>query len=294
MSDERVLPAPDTGILFYQTEDVRYRIQVRLQDGTVWLNQRLLAELYQVAVPTINIHISTIFSDHELVPEATIRKYLIVQTEGSRQIERQVDFYNLDMILAIGYRVRSHRGVQFRRWATERLKEYIVKGFVMDDERLKGESAFGRDYFDELLERIRDIRASEKRFYQKVRDIYTLSVDYDSKAESTQEFFKINKLHWAITGQTAAELISGQLEERQGSPGGCGRGQKLPATGRYRTAQPPSEYVAGLCRGPGRTQKARLHEGLAREAGCIPAIQPEGNFGTQWAHLYGRCQALSH
>jgi hypothetical protein len=145
---------------------VQSKIQVRLQDGTVWLNQRLLAELYQVAVPTINIHIATIFGDHELTPEATIRKYLIVQTEGTRQVERQVDFYNLDMILAIGYRVRSHRGVQFRRWATERLKEYIVKGFVMDDERLKAESAFGRDYFDELLERIRDIRASEKRFYQ--------------------------------------------------------------------------------------------------------------------------------
>jgi hypothetical protein len=166
MNDERAIPVPDTGIIFYQTEDGQSKIQVRLQDGTVWLNQRLLAELYQVAVPTINIHISTIFSDHELVPEATIRKYLIVQTEGSRQIERQVDFYNLDMILAIGYMVRSHRGVQFRHWATERLKEYIVRGFVMDDERLKGESAFGRYYFDELLERIRDIRASEKRFYK--------------------------------------------------------------------------------------------------------------------------------
>lgn len=217
MTDDKVTPAPDTGIIFYQTEDGHSRIQVRLQDGTVWLNQRLLSELYQVAVHTINEHIFSIYGDHELSREATIRKFRIVQTEGSRQIERQVDFYNLDMILAIGYRVRSHRGVQFRRWATERLKEYIVKGFVMDDERLKEESAFGRDYFDELLERIRDIRASEKRFYQKVRDIYTLSVDHDSKAESTQEFFKIvqNKLHWAITGQTAAELISGRANAVQ-------------------------------------------------------------------------------
>jgi hypothetical protein len=210
MSDKEGIPAPDTGILFYQAEDGKSRIQVRMQDGTVWLNQRLLAELYQVSVPTINEHISTIYSDHEQSPEATIRKFLIVQTEGSRQVERLVDFYSLDMILAIGYRVRSHQGIQFRRWATERLREYMVKGFVLDDQRLKGEQAFEADYFDELLERIRDIRASEKRFYQKVRDIYTLSIDYDSKAESTQAFFKIvqNKLHWAITGRTAAEIIT--------------------------------------------------------------------------------------
>jgi len=221
MSDERCTPAPDTGMLFYQTEDGQSRIQVRLHDETVWLSQRLLAELYQVAVPTINLHISTIYSDHELTPEATIRKFRIVQTEGSRQVERLVDFYNLDMILAIGYRVRGHRGLQFRRWATERLKEYIVKGFVLDDDRLKGERALGSDYFDELLERIRDIRASEKRFYQKVRDIYALSLDYDSQAESTQEFFKIvqNKLHWAITGHTAAEIISERADAVQPNMG---------------------------------------------------------------------------
>ena len=207
--------------MFYQTEDGPTRIQVRLQDGTVWLSQRLLAELYQVAVPTINEHISTIYSDKELAPAATIRKFLIVQTEGIRRVERLVDFYSLDMILAIGYRVRSHRGVQFRRWATERLREFIVKGFVLDDQRLKGEQAFGADYFDELLERIRDIRASEKRFYQKVRDIYTLSIDYDSQAEGTQEFFKVvqNKLHWAITGHTAAELISGRADSSRPNMG---------------------------------------------------------------------------
>lgn len=210
MSEKDGLPAPDTGIIFYQTEDGKSRIQVRLHDGTVWLNQRLLAELYQVSVPTINEHISTIYSDHEESPEATIRKFLIVQTEGCRQVERLVEFYSLDMILAIGYRVRSHRGVQFRRWATERLREFIVKGFVLDDQRLKEEPPLGSDYFDELLERIRDIRASEKRFYQKVRDIYTLSIDYDSQAEGTQAFFKMvqNKLHWAVTGQTAAEIIT--------------------------------------------------------------------------------------
>ena len=214
MSDDRSAAAPDTGIIFYQTEDGKSRIQVRLQDDTVWLSQRLLAELYQVSTRTISEHIINIYSDHELLPEATIRKFRLVQTEGNRRVERLVDFYNLDMILAIGYRVRSHRGVQFRGWATERLREYIVKGFVLDDERLKGERALGQDYFDELLERIRDIRASEKRFYQKVRDIYTLSIDYDSQADSTQEFFKIvqNKLHWAITGHTAAELISGRAD----------------------------------------------------------------------------------
>jgi hypothetical protein len=221
MSDDQSMPLPDTEIMFYQTEDGLTRIQVRLQDGTVWLSQRLLAELYQVAVPTINEHISTIYGDHELAPAATIRKFLIVQTEGSRQVERLVDFYSLDMILAIGYRVRSHRGVQFRRWATERLREFMVKGFVLDDQRLKGEQAFGADYFDELLERIRDIRASEKRFYQKVRDIYALSIDYDSQAKSTQEFFKIvqNKLHWAITGHTAAELISGRADSSRPNMG---------------------------------------------------------------------------
>jgi len=210
MSDEESAAVPDTGIILYQTEDGKSRIHVRMQDGTVWLNQRLLAELYLVSVRTISEHIINIYSDHELSPEATIRKFRIVQTEGNRRVERLVDFYSLEMILSIGYRVRSHRGVQFRRWATERLREYLVKGFVLDDERLKGEQASGQDYFDELLERIRDIRASEKRFYQKVKDIYTLSIDYDSQAESTQEFFKIvqNKLHWAITGHTAAELIS--------------------------------------------------------------------------------------
>lgn len=194
MSDKEGAAAPDTGIVFYQTEDGKSRIQVRMQIGTVWLNQRLLAELYLVSVPTINEHISTIYSDHEQSQKATIRKFLIVQTEGSRRVERLVDFYSLEMILAIGYRVLSHRGVQFRRWATERLREYMVKGFVLDDQRLKGEQAFGADYFDELLERIRDIRTSEKRFYQKIRDIYTLSVSkfismwpafYASGVEST-------------------------------------------------------------------------------------------------------------
>jgi len=166
-------------IVFYQGEDGRSRIQVRLDGGTVWLTQRLLAELYQVSVPTINEHLGNIFGEQELDPAPTIRKFRIVQTEGSREVRRAIDHYNLDVILAVGYRVRSHRGTQFRRWATERLREYVVKGFVLDDERLKEGRTLGADYFAELLERIREIRASEKRFYQKIRDLYALSIDYD-------------------------------------------------------------------------------------------------------------------
>jgi hypothetical protein len=201
---------PRSEIVFYQDEDGRSRIQVRLEEGTVWLSQRLLAELYQVAVPTINEHLANLFDDGELAPEATIRKFRIVQSEGNREVSRLVDHYNLDAILAVGYRVRSLRGTQFRRWATERLREYLVKGFVMDDERLKAGPGFGPDYFDELLERIRDIRASEKRFYQKIRDLYALSIDYAANADETKQFFQIvqNKLHWAISGHTAAELIA--------------------------------------------------------------------------------------
>ena len=204
-------PGPSTSeIVLYQGEDGRSRIQVRLDSGTVWLTQRLLAELYQVSVPTINEHLGNIFAQQELDPEATIRKFRIVQLEGKREVARLVDHYNLDVILAVGYRVRSHRGTQFRRWATERLSEYLVKGFVLDDERLKEGRTLGADYFDELLERIREIRASEKRFYQKIRDLYALSVDYDPNTAETKELFQIvqNKLHWAITGSTAAEIIA--------------------------------------------------------------------------------------
>jgi hypothetical protein len=201
---------PTSEIVFYQGEDGHSRIQVRLDGGTVWLTQRLMAELYQVSVPTINEHLGNIFDEAELDPGATIRKFRIVQTEGSREVARLIDHYNLDVILAVGYRVRSHRGTQFRRWATERLREYLVKGFVLDDERLKEGKNLGVDYFDELLERIRDIRASEKRFYQKIRDLYALSIDYDAATAATKEFFQIvqNKLHWAITGKTAPEIVA--------------------------------------------------------------------------------------
>ncbi|MGD9491640.1 MAG: virulence RhuM family protein [Methanoregulaceae archaeon] len=204
------VPVTESEILFYQSEDGTSRIEVRLEEGTVWLPQALIAELYQTTKQNISLHIRNIFDEGELQPEATVKEYLTVQQEGPRAVQRKVAYYNLDMILAIGYRVRSHRGTQFRVWATERLRMYLVKGFVLDDIRLKEGRSIGADYFDELLERIRDIRASEKRFYQKIRDIYRLAIDYDPRADTTLAFFKTvqNKLHWAITGHTAAELIA--------------------------------------------------------------------------------------
>lgn len=200
-------PAVRSQVLFYQGEDGASRIEVRLDEGTVWLSQALIAELYQTSTPNINIHIKNILKDGELEANSVIKEYLTTAADGKNY---RTLYYNLDMILAIGYRVRSHRGTQFRRWATERLREYLIKGFVLDDERLKDGRSIGADYFDELLERIRDIRASEKRFYQKIRDIYALAIDYDPHADATLDFYRIvqNKLHWAISGRTAAELIA--------------------------------------------------------------------------------------
>ena len=208
-------------IVFYQTEDGRSRIEVRLEDNTVWLTQRLMAELFQTTPQNITMHLRGIYADGELSEEATCKEYLQVQQETGRSVERRLRFYNLDVILAVGYRVRSERGTQFRRWATERLREYLVKGFVLDDERLKEGRTLGTDYFDELLERIRDIRASEKRFYQKIRDIYKLAVDYDPDAQATKGFFQIvqNKLHWAIAGRTAAEIIAERADARKPNMG---------------------------------------------------------------------------
>ncbi len=169
---------PQSSIILYQTEDGRTRIQCRFDLETIWLTQVQIAELFQTSVPNINLHLKAIYAEGELTPEATIKSYLIVRIEGTRQISRAVLHYSLPAILAVGYRVRSHRGTQFRQWATARLSEYLVKGFTMDDERLKNPPGKGNtDYFDELLERIRDIRSSERRFYQKVLDIYATSVD---------------------------------------------------------------------------------------------------------------------
>lgn len=194
-------------IILYKTEDGAVKIDTIVQDETIWLSQNSMAELFGVNVPAISKHLKNIFEEGELQKEATLSKMETVQNEGGRQIKRNKEFYNLDAIIAVGYRVNSKRATQFRIWATAILKEYIIKGFAMDDERLKQSERW--DYFDEWLERIRDIRASEKRFYQKIRDIYTTAIDYDKTSEAAQLFFKKvqNKMLWATTGKTAAELI---------------------------------------------------------------------------------------
>ena len=208
---------PTGELVLYQTEDGRTRVECRFVDETLWLSQALIGELFQKDVRTVNEHLQNIYSEGELDEGATIRKFRIVRREGAREVAREIEHYNLDAILAVGYRVRSERGTQFRRWATERLREYLVKGFTMDDQRLKNPPVPGAgvpDYFDELLERIRDIRASEKRMYLRVRDIFALAADYDPSRIPTTTFFQIiqNKLHFAATGKTAAELIAGRAD----------------------------------------------------------------------------------
>lgn len=199
--------------IIYRSEDGRTKIDVMVEAETLWLNQKQLAELFGKAKGTISEHIKNIFEDGELDKESTVRFFRTVQNEGSREVARDVEHYNLDMVLALGYRVRSQVGVRFRQWASDKLKEYIVKGFVLDDERLKNPGR-GRDYFEELTRRLQDIRTSERRFYQKITDIYATSVDYDPKHPLTQEFFATvqNKVHYAIHGQTAAELIHSRAD----------------------------------------------------------------------------------
>ena len=194
-------------ITLYTTEDGITKINVQLENETVWLTQKQLVELYQTAKSTVSEHIKNIYTDEELTPDATVRKIRTVQNEGKREVERALDYYNLDMIIALGYRINSKIATKFRIWATQRLKEYIVKGFTMDDERLK--NLGGGNYWKELLHRIRDIRASEKVFYRQVLDIYATSIDYDPKADVSIEFFKKvqNKIHFAVHEQTAAEII---------------------------------------------------------------------------------------
>lgn len=201
---------PKGELILYQTEDGRTRIECRFEGETVWLTQALIAELFQTTAQNITQHLREIYAGGEMDETATCKSFLQVRTEGARQISRSLRFYNLDAIIAVGYRVRSARGTQFRKWATARLSEYLVKGFTMDDERLKNPPGPGAtDYFDELLARVRDIRASERRFYQKVLDIYATSVDYEPSAELSQEFFATvqNKMHWATHGHTAAEIV---------------------------------------------------------------------------------------
>jgi hypothetical protein len=199
---------PQSPFLLYQTSDGQTRLEVRLENETVWLSLNQLAELFQRDKSVISRHIKNVFEEGELKPEATVAKFATVQAEGGKQVARDIEFYNLDVIISVGYRVKSHRGTQFRIWATQRLREYIVKGFSLDDERLK--RAGGGNYFEELLARIRDIRSSEKVFWRKVLEIYATSIDYDPAEEASQMFFATvqNKIHWAAHGHTAAEIVN--------------------------------------------------------------------------------------
>jgi hypothetical protein len=212
-------PGSAGDVLLYEGAEGQLRLEVRLQDETLWLTQNQLAELFQTTQQNVSAHIQNVYEEDELGREATHKKFLSVQQEGEREVRRQRDFYNLDMIIAVGYRVKSGIATRFRIWATERLKEFIIKGFVLDDERLK-EPQNDR-YFEELLARIRDIRSSEKVFWRKVLDIYATSTDYDSKAEQTQLFFKQvqNKMHWAAHGHTASELIFQRADANESSMG---------------------------------------------------------------------------
>lgn len=209
-------------IILYTTPEGDTRVDVFFQNETFWLSQRRMAELFDVEVNTINYHLKEIYATGELQEGPTIRIFRIVQNEGGRSVVREVEFYNLDVIIAVGYRVNSMQATQFRIWATQTLREFIIKGFVLDDERLKQGRRFGKDYFDELLERIREIRASERRFYLKITDIYEqCSIDYSKDAEITQNFFKVvqNKLHWAITGNTAAEIVARRVNSAKPNMG---------------------------------------------------------------------------
>ncbi len=219
MTNDQLLQSPGGEFVMFSSHDGKVRVECRFESETLWVSQAEMAELYQKDVRTINEHLQNIYGESELNPGATIRSFRIVRREGERQVKRLVEHYNLDAILAVGYRVRSSRGTQFRQWATQTLQEYLIKGFVMDDERLKNPPdgcSIVPDYFSEMLERIRDIRASERRMYLRVREIFVLAADYVSANKETVEFFQIiqNKLHYACTGLTAAELISQRVNAK--------------------------------------------------------------------------------
>jgi len=207
-------------IIIYQTESGETKLDVRFQDETVWLTQKLMAELFQTSSQNITMHLKNIFDEGELEEKATCKKFLQVQKEGNREVKRKQKFYNLDAIISVGYRIKSHVATKFRQWATKHIREFIVKGFVLDDERLKNPD-LPFDYFEELERRIQDIRTSEKRFYRKITDIYATSVDYDPTLDISISFFKTvqNKLHWAITGKTASEIITERADSSKQNMG---------------------------------------------------------------------------
>lgn len=243
MSNQTQPAMPGGEFLLYQTEDGRTRVQCRFENETLWLTQAQIADLFQTTPQNVTLHLKAIYAEGELSEAATCKDYLQVRQEGARDVSRNLRHYRLEAILAVGYRVRGHRGTQFRQWATARLSEYLVKGFTMDDERLKNPPGKGQqDYFDELLARIRDIRSSERRFYQKVLDIYATSVDYSPDAELAQQFFATvqNKMHWATHGHTAAELIHQRADAAQPCmglqttrPGGIVRKQDVAVAKNY-------------------------------------------------------------
>lgn len=206
-----------SNFVVFKTQTGKVNIDVFFQNETLWLTQKNMAELFETTSQNITLHLKNIFAEDELEEEATCKNFLQVQKEGEREVKRNTKYYNLKAITAVGYRINSHRATEFRKWATEILHEYIIKGFVMDDERLKQIKYFGQDYFDEMLERVREIRLSERRFYQKITDIYALSADYDKSSQTTKDFFATvqNKLHWAITGRTAAEIIYNEADAQK-------------------------------------------------------------------------------
>lgn len=284
----------DSQILIYQTEGGKTKIEVLLEDETVWLTQKLITELFQTTKQNISLHIQNIYSEGELTPDSTVKEYLTVQKEGSRQVSRVVNFYNLDMIISVGYRVKSHVATRFRQWATQRLREYIVKGFVLDDERLKNpDQPF--DYFDELLRRIQDIRTSERRFYQKITDIYPTSIDYDPTTKTSINFFKTvqNKLHWAITGKTAAEIIYDRANATKPDMGLTSwRGEKVRKQDvviaknylnedELRGLNNPARAISRLCRRAGDAPHPHAHEGLDSETGRFFAVERPEHSGAR-------------
>lgn len=222
-SDSRALKIRNSTaeFLIFTAQAAKGGIEVRYEDETVWLTQKMMAALFDVGVPTVNEHLANIYKSLELKEKATIRKFRIVQKEGCREVRREVEHYNLDVIIALGYRVNSVRATEFRRWATEVLKQFAIKGYVLDKERLKNGPLLGRDYFESLLEEIREIRASERRFYQKITDIYSTAVDYDPESQLTKDFFATvqNKMHYAIHGRTAAEIIKERADSKKSHMG---------------------------------------------------------------------------
>jgi hypothetical protein len=219
MTEKTGIELREAEFLLYRAEDGRTHVEVRFAGETAWLSLGQMVELFQRDKSVISRHVKNVFEEGELSREATVAEFATVQREGAREVTRHVDYYNLDVIISVGYRVKSRRGTQFRIWATQRLREYIVKGFTLDDERLK--RAGGGNYFDELLARIRDIRSSEKVFWKKVLEIYATSIDYDSRAEASQRFFATvqNKMHWAAHGQTAAELVAARVDAAKANMG---------------------------------------------------------------------------